>query len=624
VRQPNLWISLLATFLFACFSAGCGGGGSSSMNPPPPSPTFTSVPPTAADEGADYTYQLAATSPDGSTVTFALSSAPTGASLSAGAISWTPAHDQSRIPNQFSVTATTAKGGSATQSWTVTPSGVVTVSDVITYWTPSGPQTHTVIFPSGGPLPAALIPQSDGAWVHLTGTTNPDGSLSIPHVPAGYFWLQMSPLLNYWTSSSSIDAGMDLAGSPLAAASQTSTTTIDINLTSTLPIQTGDLFDATSDADALILTQGLGLPGSTSYSFAYRASTNLDFSSIKTLFFNQYRQLSSGTFSGSALVASLTQSDVSLTNGAVNSVGGAMSISPITSTPIDIKGTSWAANFENVGPAVATPDSTSYSVSVQPFVENGSVPTLNAAPRANISLLEPNGTVLLSGPGSFSFGLGILVPDFCPFGIGTDSRAGGLLGLPPILTDQDFGSLSYGDPYPAIWQRQFEICQTASVPITRQDSTTVDQFIVTTGQLTALPSAPVAPLIGPVSAPTVNGAGLFQPVSLNTNALQLAWTPPAGVTPFGYVVTLFALSPTVSSGTIFAPSLRFTTAKPSVTLPPLPANTYVLYITAEINGGGNMESAPNRAKLPLAFASVVSAPITINPGANTTIAPAHD
>jgi Putative Ig domain len=297
VRLPSLCISLFV--VSACFTCGCGGGGGSSTAPPALAPTFTSVPPTAADEGADYTYQPVATSPDGTAITFSLSSSPAGATLSAGVLSWAPTHDQSRVPNQFSVTATNGKGGSATQSWTVTPSGVVAISDVITYWNSAGPQAQPVAFLPNPPYPSILLLQADGTSQRLSGTGNPDGSLQIPHVPGGYFWLQMSPEVSYWTSSSSFDAGMDLAGSPFVATSQISTTTIDINLTATAPIEAGDLFDATSDAAVLVLAGGPGLPGSTSYSFAYRANSNLDFSRIKTLFFNQYRQISSGSFTGS-------------------------------------------------------------------------------------------------------------------------------------------------------------------------------------------------------------------------------------------------------------------------------------------------------------------------------------
>ena len=71
-------------------------------------------------------------------------------------------------------------------------------------------------------------------------------------------------------------------------------------------------------------------------------------------------------------------------------------------------------------------------------------------------------------------------------------------------------------------------------------------------------------------------------------------------------------------GYIFAG--RVGTAKTSVTLPLLSAdNTYIFVILAQVNPGANMESAPYRAKLPLAFCSVVSTPITIHPGATPTV-----
>src|SRR5262249_23552965 len=153
---------------------------------------FTSTPVTAADEGALYAYQLTATVSDGSAITFSLSQAPAGATLSGGAVSWTPTHEQARAANQFSATATTAKGGSATQSWTVTPTGILTITSVITYWTPAGTLTQNRIYPADLPYPAALIPQADGTLARLQGGAQADGTFKIAHVPAGFYWLQLS------------------------------------------------------------------------------------------------------------------------------------------------------------------------------------------------------------------------------------------------------------------------------------------------------------------------------------------------------------------------------------------------------------------------------------------------
>jgi hypothetical protein len=71
-------------------------------------------------------------------------------------------------------------------------------------------------------------------------------------------------------------------------------------------------------------------------------------------------------------------------------------------------------------------------------------------------------------------------------------------------------------------------------------------------------------------------------------------------------------------GYIFAG--RVGTAKTSVTLPLLSAdNTYIFVILAQVNPGANMESASLSRQIPLAFCSVVSAPITIHPGATPTV-----
>jgi hypothetical protein len=91
-------------FVFSWIVSGCGSG--SSPSAPPANPVFTSVPVTTDDEATLYSYQPAATSPDGSTVSFSLAQSPEGASVSGSTISWTPTHAQSRNANQFSVTAT--------------------------------------------------------------------------------------------------------------------------------------------------------------------------------------------------------------------------------------------------------------------------------------------------------------------------------------------------------------------------------------------------------------------------------------------------------------------------------------------------------------------------------------
>jgi len=85
-------------------------------------PTFTSTPPASVVGGTPYTYVVAATVAPASSITYALTQKPTGASLSGATLSWTPSASQTNVANSFTITATTLAGGTATQVWTVTPS----------------------------------------------------------------------------------------------------------------------------------------------------------------------------------------------------------------------------------------------------------------------------------------------------------------------------------------------------------------------------------------------------------------------------------------------------------------------------------------------------------------------
>src|ERR1700682_5090914 len=194
-------LSLIASFLLTA----CSGNNTIAA---PAAPVFTSTPGTQALEGSPYSYQLAVS---GNAVTFSLSNAPIGATLSGNTISWTPTAQQSRVPNSFTVTAAASGGASATQSWTVTPAGTIRISWVNTLWNESGSST-TKTFDLGpdSSFVAALVPQPDGPFMSLSGTSGAIGTFEIPNVPAGYYWLKLAPRDIYWTSSSTFDVGSDI------------------------------------------------------------------------------------------------------------------------------------------------------------------------------------------------------------------------------------------------------------------------------------------------------------------------------------------------------------------------------------------------------------------------------
>lgn len=143
------------------------------------------------------------------------------------------------------------------------------------------------------------------------------------------------------------------------------------------------------------------------------------------------------------------------------------------------------------------------------------------------------------------------------------------MGPPPIVTDQNFGSIPYGDPYPAAWPRYFQYCQLSSVTLPRPNSTVSDTFEVSNEQVTTLPNGPVIPILSGVQTPTINGGSLFQTATLNTTGPTLSWNPPGTGQPIGYNVGVFQLLTTPSGTALYGLVSGYNTAKTSLNLPPL-------------------------------------------------------
>jgi hypothetical protein len=158
-----------------------------------PAPAFTSTAPTSAEEAVSYSYGLAATDALGGTVSFALTSGP--GAVSGDTLTWTPTHAQSRTADSFTVTATTSEGGSATQNWTVTPSGTINGSYTVTNVLASG--TTVVVNSDLSSLPInVLLPNGSGGYTTIQGTGYPNGTFTVLGVPAGVFWMQVGNIYN--------------------------------------------------------------------------------------------------------------------------------------------------------------------------------------------------------------------------------------------------------------------------------------------------------------------------------------------------------------------------------------------------------------------------------------------
>jgi len=600
-------LSLVSVALvFLLFLTACGSSSSSSQS----NPMFTSTPVTAATQGVVYTYTLAATDPSGAAVTFSLTTAPTGATLSGNTLTWTPTAAQSRTPNSFTVTAS-ASGGSASQSWTVSPAGTVTVSWINDYWEPGGPIPYPVS-PSASLGVNAVVPQADGSIVVLLGSTVSPGTITIDAVPAGNYWLTfgITPPPNQftsaiWTNTSHFDAGRWIAGFiPNTTTSSTTTFQFALSGLDSIPTSSvyfdpaipGALFGVFLDSNSTTLDANLIITGPT------------DWTVTKQQFLAQYEPSTFGPWSTLNLGTS-AMTPLTFVNGATNPITVTLSPSAAAS-PIDVnvKGTQWAALFDNAAPTPSvTPTASGLTISVEPFVTRQGVYTLSAE---NLLLV---GTPTRGSQTVFFF------PD------PTGCDPAGFFPIPEsvqpaITTDQDLGMLTYGDPFfsPTSSLVHTEtFCEEAQVQVPIPGSNTPALYTLVDSATVPPSSSAIVPVVSQIQSPMINGGSLFTAATLSSTTPMLSWTAPATGSPFAYRVFAYVLK-TVKTMQLYVNAGTFTTSQTSVTLPPLSGgNTYVFAVSALVDSGANEQNQPYRSVIPVGSATVISAPFTIPAGAAT-------
>ncbi|MDP9051188.1 MAG: hypothetical protein M3O31_10800 [Acidobacteriota bacterium] len=550
-------------------------------------PVFASTPGTQAVEGSLYSYQPAV---NGSAVTFSLTNGPIGATLGGNTISWTPTAGQSRLPNSFTVTATESDGGSATQTWTVTPSGTIRISWIDTLWNESGGSTNKPFdWTPVTSFVAALVPQTDGSFTTLSGSIGANGEFDIPNVPAGYYWLRIAERGTYWTSSSTFDVGGDYFFPGNNVVATTSTTHINFSFTSLDPTPTSgllefDTFDVPTPHD-----RASTIAGSTTFFGAFVVNSNIDFSSMKNGFVMQYEPAAFGSTAGYVLGPELTLSYLSLSSGAFNTISGALNPTVPTSLHLSVQSSAWAPLLDRIAPATPTTTGDGFSLAIQPYIAGP-----NVASSSQIPLIWTNSGHALG-----------LIPGSCSFNTS-------------LTTDID-GTVQYGDPFPAVWRRIFRVCQNASVVVPVPGTSQTQSISLINDQTTVLPTATVKPLLSGVRNPKINGADLFTATTVYSTAVTLSWDPPAIGTPFGYNVVIMTPttlpSPNGTVNYLYLSSTTLSTAKTSMTIPPnvlAPGRAYLFVITALADAKANMETSPHRSSLPVAHADVLSAPITTN------------
>jgi hypothetical protein len=175
-------------------------------------------------------------------------------------------------------------------------------------------------------------------------------------------------------------------------------------------------------------------------------------------------------------------------------------------------------------------------------------------------------------------------------------------------------TMTYGNPFPARWPLVVGAGSyfKASYVAAGASAATFDGAVLTFAPLASLPS-PVAPVIGPVQSPTIDGMDAFTAQTAGSATPLVSWMPPALGTASGYVVNFYAID-NVGNKT----SLDFLTAiytgMTSVMVPPgllVGGQSYFVDITAYADGI-DRSVTPFLSVYPSAYADALSAAVTVD------------
>lgn len=507
-------------------------------------PVISSTPLTTNGTSSQYQYSIAAGDPDGDAVTLSLVAAPPGATLSGNVLQWTIAKDQERQAFAFDLQATDTFGASVAQTWTVNATGTITGVRTFTYHPMSG-ATRMVPADLTTATLAAWVPDGAGGFTRIPGTGAADGTFSIPGVPGGTYWFQYGTSGFYATAASSLDLTQDRMGRPDATPITVDPTDLVMNLTNLAPWQDLDNLQwcdpNTGNYNYFNYYPGFTSGGPLVGDLSLSGTTfNQGSPYISPLMLEDttkgdqptLTQMGTQTLANGATYQAVTRvfqpSPLVQADGASAGLMGAFTTVPLSNNlPLSLKGSRFAALAAAMHPQA------------QPFYSG--------------FYLDPNPAGNLGMIGSS--------PDLVSMDTSTNQT-----------TDQDFGLLAYGNPFPASWSLLWQQYYVMRVPYTLPGMTGTryqsGQLIVTSSVMSA--AASIQPVLSPVSQATVGGKPVSTASATGVGlAPTFSWQKPNLGTPAYYQVTLYRLyDPNNGVATPATQVLGYyTTAGTSLTLP---------------------------------------------------------
>lgn len=243
--------------------------------------------------------------------------------------------------------------------------------------------------------------------------------------------------------------------------------------------------------------------------------------------------------------------------------------------------------------------------------------TLNAQLELRTSVFETNRrAVFPSAETAAQFFFLVTLPQASQRGFYSSAPTLLLLDAGSGTRDVMTGTVTFGNPFPAEWpiigalQAQYSVSfefPGASRPLRMSATTThVDS-------VESLVAGPVAPLVGPASAPLVNGQDATSDRAGVGQSPTLSWTAPSSGTAHFYVVTVTKLLPTGGFGQRRQVVATLLTTATSVVIPPdvLEAGQYYTFTIASRHARGiDAARTPLRRALPYSSVEILTAVVT--------------
>ena len=414
------------------------------------------------------------------------------------------------------------------------------------------------------------IDTTTAATMAYPGTCKPNGSFRIVAPNLGIYYLRLANTFYETTKRTGLDFSTDHLGrSDVIPASGV---TLNINTTSMAPWVAGDAIYAFSS----------NIGYSQLVSFTTGAPNNGDTALTATAPWTGYR-----VESGKLDAVTLLQVGAHTTGGGLpyTSLDRSLDAAPFT-----------MAN--NMSSTINGPFATPAAATLQLRIDSASFNTFEAAVNPAVSNKTLDGSLFAT--------------------VSTDAKA-----PPPLLAfsaptngvaSLNYGTLSYGDPFPSSWERLVRVQAVFQIPYTYAAITTPRGATMTRVVTRATADAGIInAIVGPPVAPKLDDADAFTTTTIST-VPKVSWSAPTLGTPTDYEVQVYEVAVN-GSALKYTSVLRMTTKQTSVRIPAgilLGQRPYVFSITARIRQGVDIYTTPLQAGDTSASAETLSALVMTN------------